>query len=109
MKLKEVLNADFRDKKQKRIVIEKFRSIPYVNENLKNIKDGSEVIKCCEVVLDQAKFNHGVVFYHITNQTCILFDRKSKHDFTTYSRSMKELFIKMATYAYYYRKKKEEQ
>lgn len=109
MKLKEVLKADFRDKKQRKLVISRFSAIPYVAENLENLKQADEVIRCCEVILDEAKFNHGIINYHLTNQSCIMFDRKSKNDFVAYSQTMKELFIKMATYAYYYRKKKEEQ
>ena len=113
MKLKDILTADFRNKKQREFVIDKFKQIPDVRDahkrNKEIFKTENGVIELSQHILIASGFTHGVIFYHLDppSQTCILFERKNKKgNFTTYSTTLKELFIKMAVFTYYYNQKK---
>lgn len=106
MKVKEIMKLNCDNKEQMKELISLFKSIEYVEKNVESLSDENNVEKVCSYIVDKMKFKRGAIFWRPEYKTSCLIDEKSNEMYTVYARTIKEMFIKMATFAYYYRKGK---
>ena len=111
MKIEDVLRIDCRVKENKEFLIEKFKKIPFIKENLTDPKD---IKQMKEVTIDLVtslffKFNTLTKHEH-KYVTIALYDKANMRPngdqmvYTLYALDKREMYIKLCVFCYYMRR-----
>lgn len=111
MKIEDVLRIDCRDADNRKFLIKKFKSIPFVKENLENPKDIKELKEITRELTENLKFHYNTLTKHERRYfTMALYDDNysakktgSYKIYTLYALDRREAYLKLCVFTYYSR------
>lgn len=106
LKLSEVLNLDCKNKYYLDLLIQKFDNIPFIKENgetyLKDYKENTlKLANIAEYFLSKADYRLNCIFYRTTTKYALLENDNSGKQLMASSKTLEELYIKLAIYGFY--------
>lgn len=106
MKLNDVPTLNCTINENKKILIEKFKSIKYVANHLDSydIKKAKDVHELANKIIKKCDFSRLCIFYDDDYYTSNFYDNIDHKIYTVYSVSLIEMDMKIAIFSYYFRK-----
>lgn len=111
IKIEDVLKLDCRIPEQRKFLVDKFRNIPYIEENLEDPRDIKRLKEVTREFLENKGFSYNTLTFHERRfYTLAVYDKINKNElgssmlYTLYALDKKEMYIKLCVFAHYFRK-----
>lgn len=113
MKVTDILNLDLNKKENVKKLVHSYLKIKYVDKHIKdksivhemdNFEDLGNIYNIALYVISKTKFNNPSMFNIDGKITSNLKDELSGDFYTVYAKTIKEYYIKLAVFCYYFRK-----